>query len=64
MLSPEMRYLVSQEVHKDRLRQFEREQQLEAIESEQTIVYPTSYQKATNWLGDQMIKWGTRLQSL
>lgn len=64
MLSPEMRYLVSQEIHKDRLRQFERQQQLEAIEPEQMIVYSKPHQKAASWLGDQMIKWGTRLQSL
>ncbi|MCB0197692.1 MAG: hypothetical protein KDJ65_37450 [Anaerolineae bacterium] len=64
MLSPEVHYMVSREQHKDRLRRFEQDQQFLDIEPDQIITNPTQYQKAANWLGDQMIKWGTRLQSL
>ena len=64
MLSPEINYMVSQEQHNDRIRQFEQEQQLQTLDSEQTIIYPKQYQQAANWLGHQMIKWGTKLQSL
>lgn len=64
MLSPELSYLVSQEQHNDRIRQFEQQQQLQIIEPEQTVAYPKQYQQAANWLGHQMIKWGTKLQSL
>lgn len=64
MFSPEINYLVSQEQHKDRLRQLDQQHQLDTVETEQTVTYPKQYRVAANWLGHLMIKWGTRLQSL
>lgn len=61
MLSPEINYLVSQEQHRDRLRGI-RQQQLIQIAGHQQAVDWHSYRKAICWLGDQMVKWGAKLQ--
>ena len=61
MHSLEIDYLVVQEQHKDRLRELERERLLQAAGLRQGVDLK-SYRKAANWLGKQMVKWGSKLQ--
>ena len=63
MLStPEMHYLVYKEQYKDRLRDMEHQQLLQAAGLQQGISLKL-YRKAVSWLGVQMVKWGSKLQS-
>ena len=61
MHSLEVEYLVRQEYYKDRLRELERERLLQAAGLQQGVDFK-SYRKAANWLGKQMVKWGSKLQ--
>lgn len=63
MLSPEINHLITQEKFKDRLREIERQQLIQAA-GLQNKTNTTSSRKAAKWLGGQMIKWGTKLQEL
>jgi hypothetical protein len=61
MYSLEINHLVSQEQHKDRLREIEHQQLLQAAGLEQDAGLK-SHRKAASWLGSQMMKWGEKLQ--
>ena len=63
MLSPEINHLVTQEKLKDRLREIERQQFIQAAGFQNTT-NPMLSRKTAKWLGGQMIKWGTKLQEL
>ena len=63
MLSPEINHLVGQEQQKDRMREIEHHQLLQVV-GPQHMASATSRRKAAGWLGTQMVKWGTRLQTL
>ena len=60
MFSPETSYLVHQEQHKDRLREIEHQQLLQAAGLQGVSL--KSSRKAVSWLGTQMVKWGSKLQ--
>lgn len=62
MLSPELHYLVSQEQHKDRLRDLEHQQLLQAAGLQAGVNFKP-HRQAAGWLGSQMVKWGSKLQS-
>ena len=61
MHSLEIEFLVMKEQHKDRLRELERERLLQAAKLQHGVDLK-SYRKAANWLGGQMVKWGSKLQ--
>lgn len=61
MHSLEIELLVIQQQHKDRLRNIEREQLVQAARLQHGIELKP-YRKATSWLGKQMVKWGSKLQ--
>ena len=61
MHSLEIDYLVVQEQHKDRLRTIERERLAQATKLQHRLNLKL-YRRVTNWLGKQMVKWGSKLQ--
>ena len=62
MLTPEMHYSVYKEQHKDRLREIEHQHLLQAAGLQQSISSKL-YRRTVSWLGIQMVKWGSKLQS-
>ncbi len=62
MFSPEINLLVQQEKCKDRLRDIEHQQLLQAA-GVQRVANLQSHRKAAGWLGKQMVKWGSKLQN-
>jgi hypothetical protein len=62
MFSLEVNFLVQQEQHKDRLRNIERRQLLQAVDKQPNVGL-TVYRKAAGWLGDRLVTWGAKLQS-
>ena len=62
MFSLEINHLVRQEQYKDILRDIE-QQRLLQIAGLQPRARLSPYRKVVSWLGGQMVKWGSKLQS-
>ena len=61
MQLPEMNHLVFIEQHKERIREIEHNQLLEAAGLKDADL--TAPRKIAGWLGAQMIRWGAKLQT-
>ncbi len=61
MQVPDINHLVSREQHQDKLREMEHLQLVKLTQLSQTSER-TSSQKTANWLDNQMVKWGIKLQ--
>lgn len=62
MFNTELSYLVYQEESKNRLREINRRHLLQRVKSEQGLTLKL-YRQAVNWLGIQLVKWGTKLET-
>ncbi|HMQ51381.1 MAG TPA: hypothetical protein PKD98_04730 [Anaerolineae bacterium] len=63
MLSPEVNQRVVHEQHKDRLRKSKHNRRVAELE-QQTASITVKERKVVHQLGNLMIRWGTKLQSL